>query len=148
MAQLLAQQTSTAEAQVRFPGGQNIQRPVVSDMVKFLLKTSDGRGGRPSLAIWSDSYASAKTPERERASHHPAFMGNYYSHVLSLIRPVDKFSVKEMRTWGQFKISSGSLCVLCESKELGGRISAKFPAPRKPLCRFSSSYGKLIESCT
>ena len=75
MAQLLAQQTSTAEAQVRFPGGQNIQRPVVSDMVKFLLKTSDGRGGRPSLAIWSDSYASAKTPEREESISSSHFYG-------------------------------------------------------------------------
>ena len=57
------------------------------------------------------------------ASYHPTFMSNYYSHVLSLIHPVDEFSFKEMRTWGQFKISSGCLCVLCESKELGGRVS-------------------------
>ena len=57
------------------------------------------------------------------ASYHPAFMGNYYSHIFSLIHPVDEFSFKEMRTWGQFKISSGCLSVLCESKELGGRVS-------------------------
>ena len=57
------------------------------------------------------------------ASYHPVFMGNYYSHVFSLIRPVDEFSFKEMTTWGQFKISSGCLYVLCESKELGGRVS-------------------------
>ena len=57
------------------------------------------------------------------ASYRPAFMSNYYSHVFSLIRLVDEFSFKELRTWGQFKISSGCLCVLCESKELGGRVS-------------------------
>ena len=78
------------------------------------------------------------------ASHHPAFMGNYYCHVCSLMHPVDEFSFKGMKTWDQFKISSGSLCVWCESKELGGRMGAKFPAPRKPLCRFSSSYEKLF----
>ena len=56
-------------------------------------------------------------------SSYPTFMGNYYSHIFSLIHPVDEFSLEEMRTWGQFKISSGCLCVLCESKELGGRVS-------------------------
>ena len=57
------------------------------------------------------------------ASYHPAFMGNYYSQAFSLIYPLDEFSFKEMRTWGQFKISSGCLCVLCKSKELGGSVS-------------------------
>ena len=56
------------------------------------------------------------------ASYHPAFVGNY-SRVFSLINPVDEVSFKEMKTWGQFKISSGCLCVFCESKELGGRVS-------------------------
>ena len=78
------------------------------------------------------------------ASHHPAFMGNFYSHIFSFINSVDEFSFNEMRTWGQFKISPGSLCVWCESKPLGGRMSAKSLAPRKPLCRFFSSYGKLF----
>ena len=63
------------------------------------------------------------------ASHYPIFLSNYYSHVFSLIHPVDEFSSKEMSTWGQFKISSGCTCVWCKSKELGGRMSAKLPAP-------------------
>ena len=37
--------------------------------------------------------------------------------------PVDEFAFKEVRTWGQFKISSDCLCVSCESNKLGGRIS-------------------------
>ena len=32
-------------------------------------------------------------------SQHPAFMGNYYSKVFSLIHVVDKFFFKEVRTW-------------------------------------------------
>ena len=57
------------------------------------------------------------------ASYHPAFMDNYYSHVFSLINSVEEFSFKEMRMWGQFKISSGCLCVLCESKELASSVN-------------------------
>ena len=40
------------------------------------------------------------------ASYHPAFMGNHYAYVFSLIHPVDEFFFKGMRTWGQPKISS------------------------------------------
>ena len=59
-------------------------------------------------------------------SHQPAFMGSCYSHVFSLMHPVDEFSLKEMRTWGQSKILSYCLCVWCESKELGRRWSIRF----------------------
>ena len=41
--------------------------------------------------------------------HRASFMGgclDYLSHVFSLIYPVDDFSLKEMKTWGQSKISS------------------------------------------
>ena len=60
-----------------------------------------------------------------------------YNHLLiwativhtffSLIHPVDEFSFKEMRMWGQPEISSCYLCVWCKSKELGGRGSRRFP---------------------
>ena len=50
-------------------------------------------------------------------------LADYYSHDFNLIHtlPLDEFSFKEMRTWGQSKISSRCLCVLCKSKELGCR---------------------------
>ena len=108
---------------MQFPGGQNTYQPVVSDIVKFLLKTTDGRGGRPNLAIWSASYASAKTLEREGSILSSRFYVLLLFTCFSLIHPVDELSFKEMRTWDQFKIPSGCLCVLCESKELGGRVS-------------------------
>ena len=41
-----------------------------------------------------------------------------YKHVFTHINPADEFSFKETMTWGQLKISSGWLCVLCESKEI------------------------------
>ena len=47
-------------------------------------------------------------------SPQTAFMGNSYSHVISLMHPMDEFSLKEMRAWGQSKISSCCLCVWCE----------------------------------
>ena len=42
--------------------------------------------------------------------------------------PPDEFSFKEMMTWGPFKISSGWLCVWCESKEIGRGTGAKIPS--------------------
>ena len=36
-----------------------------SEIVKFLLKTNDGRGGRPDWAILSATYASVKIRERK-----------------------------------------------------------------------------------
>ena len=51
----------------------------------------------------------------------------YHSHIFSLIHPLDEFSFKEMRTWGQFKISTCCLCVQCKSRQLGGRGSPRFP---------------------
>ena len=46
-------------------------------------------------------------------------LANYYSLNFSLIHPVDEFSFKEMRTYGQSKISSCCLCVWCKSTEMG-----------------------------
>ena len=57
-------------------------------------------------------------------------MGNCptISHTFfSLIFPVDEFSLKEMRTWGQSKISSYCFFVWCKSRELGARRSSRFP---------------------
>ena len=45
---------------------------------------------------------------------------DYYSHIVSFIHPVDEFSFKETRKWGQPVISSSCLCIRCESRELGG----------------------------
>ena len=53
--------------------------------------------------------ASAKILEYEGSISPSSFYGqrpDYWSHVLSFIYPVDKFSFKEMKTWGQSKISS------------------------------------------
>ena len=64
------------------------------------------------------------------ASHHLALMDNWPTIIFSLIHPVDEFSFKEMRTWGQYKISSCCICVWCESREIGGRKSPRFPTPK------------------
>ena len=40
---------------------------------------------------------------------------------------MDEFCLNEMRTWGQSKSSSFCFCVWCESRELGGRGSSRFP---------------------
>ena len=64
------------------------------------------------------------------ASQHLAFTGNCttISHMFfSLIYPVDEFSLKEMRMWGQSKISSYCFFVWCKSRELEGRRSSRFP---------------------
>ena len=55
------------------------------------------------------------------ASHHATFMDNYdyHSHVFSLIHPVDEFSFKEMRTWGQSKILPCCFCVWYKSRKIG-----------------------------
>ena len=79
------------------------------------------------------------------ASHHATFMDNYdyHSHVFSLIHPVDEFSFKEMRTWGQSKISPCCFCVWYKSRKIGGRGSARFTNGGE-LFRRPSSYRKLL----
>ena len=52
--------------------------------------------------------ASAKTPEREGSILTSNFYGqlsDYWSHVFSLIYPVDECFFKEMKTWGQSEIA-------------------------------------------
>ena len=97
------------------------------------------------------SYPSAKTVEREGIISSSSFCGrlaDYYSHVFSLIHtlPLDEFFFKEMRMWGQYKISSCFFCVWCKSRELGGRGSPGFATPwwKASLCRRSTSYKKLL----
>ena len=80
--------------------------------------------------MWSDSYALAKTLECERNISSFSFYGQLADccpHFFSLIHSVDEFSLKEMRTWGQSKISSCCICVWCKSREIGGRGSPRFP---------------------
>ena len=57
--------------------------------------------------------ASAKIQEREGSISPssfyvqlPDYWSDYWSHVISFICPVDEFSFKEMKTWGQSKILS------------------------------------------
>ena len=72
--------------------------------------------------------ASTKIPKHEE-SISPSSMSNCLtiSHMsFSFIYPVDEFSLKKMRTWGQFKISSYCFFVWCKSRELGGSESSKF----------------------
>ena len=61
------------------------------------------------------------------AFYHLAFMGNYYKHVLT-ISAQQMISFEETMMWGPFKISSGWLCVWCESKEIGCGTGAKIPS--------------------
>ena len=81
---------------------------------------------------WSASYASAKTLEREESILSSSFcwqMADYYSHFFSLINQLDEFSFKEIRTWGQSKISSFCLCVWCKSREWRGSGNPRFKTP-------------------
>ena len=73
--------------------------------------------------------ASAKNPQCEGSTSPSSFYGKlleYQSYNFSLIYPVDEFSLKEMRRWGQYKISSYSFCVWCESRKSGGIESSRF----------------------
>ena len=54
-------------------------------------------------------------------------LADCYSHVFILIHPLDEFSFKQMRMWGQSKISPCCIYVWCKSRELGGRGSPRFP---------------------
>ena len=71
-------------------------------------------------------------------SHHPTFVGNCYSHVFILMHPVDEFSLKGMRTWGQSMV---------ETKRVRGEMEYKIfnTSDGKLIWRFSSSYRKLLD---
>ena len=58
---------------------------------------------------------------------------------------MDEFSFKEMKTWGQFKISSCCLCVRCKSRKLGGNGSSRFSTPMVE--SFSADLLPAIKSC-
>ena len=45
---------------------------------------------------------------------------------------MDELSLNEMRTWGQSKSLSFCFCAWCDSRELGGRVSSRFPYDRAP----------------
>ena len=85
--------------------------------MNFFIKTSDGRGRKLNFAIsvvWSVSYVLAESLRRDGSISSSSFYEqwvDYYVHIFSLIHPVDEFSFKEMRTWGQPMISSSCLCV-------------------------------------
>ena len=51
-AQWLEWQSSTADIRVPFPGVQYIHQLINYNIVKFLLKTNDGRGRRPNYAVF------------------------------------------------------------------------------------------------
>ena len=78
------------------------------------------------------------------ASHHPLIWATIIHAFFSLIHPVDEFSFKEMRMWGQPKTSSCCLCVWCKSKELGGRGSTR--SPTSMVESFSVDFLPAIES--
>ena len=67
-------------------------------------------------------------------------LADYYSHIFSLIHPLDKVTFKEMRTWSQSKISSRCLCVWCKSRELRGRWSQRFPTRMVEISADLTSY--------
>ena len=67
-------------------------------------------------------------------------LADYYLHIFNLIHPVDEFSFKEMRTYGQFKI----LSYIKRNRRQG---ESKIPntSGGKLLCRPSSSHKKLLD---
>ena len=74
--------------------------------------------------------ALVKIPEREGNISPSSFywqLLDYELQVFSLVSPVDEFSLNEMRTWDQSKISSYCFCVWCESRKLGSRRSSRLP---------------------
>ena len=74
--------------------------------------------------------ASTKILERKGSISPFSFYGqppNFWSQVFSLAYPMDEFSFKEMRMWDQSKFTSYCIFVCCESGELGGRRSSRFP---------------------
>ena len=89
---------------------------------------------------------------RRGESHHLAFVGSWptiHTFLTLSTYSLDEFSFKEMRTWGQSKISSCCLCVWCKSRELRGRESSRFPTPIVEI--FSAdltSYKKLLGRVT
>ena len=94
-----------------------------SGVVKFFVKTNDGRDRWLIFVVWGVSYVLAESLKPEGSISSSSFYGqwaDYCSHVFSLIHPVDEFSFKEMRTWGQPMTSFCCLCVRFESRELGG----------------------------
>ena len=103
MAQWLPRANSTTKIRVCFPGVQNIYKPGNSD-VNFFVKISGGKERRLNFAIfvvWSVSYVLVESLEREGSISSSSFYGqlaDYYSHVFSLIHPLDEFSFKELRT--------------------------------------------------
>ena len=72
--------------------------------MNFFVKISGGRERRINFAIfvvWSVSYVLVESLEREGSISSSSFYGqsaDYYSHVFSLIHPLDEFSFKELRT--------------------------------------------------
>ena len=106
---------------------------------------------RPNFCYFCslECYVSAESLQREGSISSCSFYGqlaDYYSHVFSLIHPVDEFSFKEMRTWSQSKISSCCLCVWCKSKEMWGRGSPRFTNGEELLRRpTQTSYRKLLD---
>ena len=77
-AQWLEWQSSTADIRVPFPGVQYIHQLINYNIVKFLLKTNDGRGRRPNYAVFvvrSASYTSGKTLECEGIISSSNYLG-------------------------------------------------------------------------
>ena len=69
------------------------------------------------FAAWSVSYVLAESLEAQgmhliiQLLWATFIQTNYYSNIFSPNHPVDEFSFKEMRMWGQSMISSCCLCV-------------------------------------
>ena len=112
------------------------------------------------FAAWSVSYVLAESLEAQgmhliiQLLWATFIQTNYYSNIFSPNHPVDEFSFKGMRMWGQPMISSCCLCVRWENCrenwELGGRGGAGEGSPRftlsgELLCRPSKSYRKLLD---
>ena len=105
--------------------------------MNFFVKKNDGRDKRLNFAIfvvWSINYVLAESLERKVSIPSFSFYrqsADCYSHVFSLIHPVNEFSLKEMRTWGQPMISSWCLCGRCYVwiKRIGGQGSPRFLTP-------------------
>ena len=151
VAQWLAWQSSTAKIGVRFPVVKNIYKLGSSDAVNFFVSTDDEGDRRLNFTslefgvlatFWLNPWSV------KEASHHPAFMGNRPTIIRTFLALSTQRMSSPLRKGGQPMISSCSLGVRCESRELGGE-AGEFKTVntngRELFHRLSFSYRKLLD---
>ena len=106
------------------PGGLNVHRKNIFDIVNICYKLMMRKTQSLSL-LFQQCGVLAMLSLKPGSGQ----MADCYSHVFSLIHPVDEFSFNEKRTWGQSEISTYCICNWCKVRKIGGRESPRLPAP-------------------